>query len=324
MRFLDFLDEINEAKFRKPIGMYHGTSDAFLQSILKNGIVPDPTAKVWQDDPAASASSASRESLSGSYWTSNMMTASSSAWSAAKKFGGNQLMVLADIAEQSAFADEDSINGSLDWAFADAANTYGLSGSAVINIASMYYNDWKGARDKITKAYVESLHDKLLGGDKHPIDDKLLSRALESYMMRMLAHAKKNGEFTYRSEELKSLPEIPSVEEAEQDWLRVRGALTKQYRATAYKEEGGFSHTLRMTEPVTYRGSNKITGLLGDPPRKSEPGKPDPDWYSRPKILYYGKVSQDYINQYNERIGEFPGVVDQHGNTIIPSGRSES
>ena len=191
----------------------------------------------------------------------------------------------------------------VNWAYADAAATYNLSGSAILHFASIYFSDWKGAHAKLTKAFIESLHEKLRAGDKHPMDAKLLSQALDSYLMRLLAHAEKDGEMKYSSVE--GLPEnIPSVGEAEQDWLRVRDALTRQYTATAYKDkEGGFSHTLRMPEPVTYRGSNKITGIIGDPPRESKPGMPDKGWYDRPKILYYGSATEDYLEQYHQRIG---------------------
>jgi len=79
---------LSEAKFRKPIVMFHGTSDKFLQSILKNGILPEPPQKTWDEDKNISSISASRESLKGSYWTSNLLTATSSAWNTVKKFGG--------------------------------------------------------------------------------------------------------------------------------------------------------------------------------------------------------------------------------------------
>lgn len=76
---LDELNSISEAKFAKPRIVYHGTRGDLGRSILKQGMDPNPKSRVWADDPDANQTRASRASLSGSYWTSNLMTAMSSA-----------------------------------------------------------------------------------------------------------------------------------------------------------------------------------------------------------------------------------------------------
>ena len=319
MRFIHFLDVINEAKFRKPIEMYHGTSDAFLRSILKQGILPVPPGKVWDEDPDSSAYMASRASLEGSYWTSNLMTASSAAWNTAKKFPGNKLFVIANIAEQSAFADEDSINSWIDYAFADAARLFNMNGQAVKHMASIYFNDWEGAKSKILHQFMDSLHGYLKASPDHPMDPRFLKEVFEAYLMRGLAHAKKDEDLRYF--DTTGIPDIPSVREAEKRWLEVREALTRHYTKSAYKTEGSTFHTLRMTEPVNFKGANKIIGIIGEPPRTAKPGQPDVDWYSTPLILYYGKATDDFLEQYRQRVGAFPGLVDPKGKMVIPSER---
>ena len=63
MRLVEFLHQIDEAKFIKPVVMYHGTSSAHLRSILKQGIIPDPEEMVWATDPDLIPHSVSRASL---------------------------------------------------------------------------------------------------------------------------------------------------------------------------------------------------------------------------------------------------------------------
>ena len=114
MRLVEFLNQIDEKKrSRPPREMYHGTSSAFLRTILKQGIVPDPKEKKWAEDPHVSSASVSRVSLPGSYWTSNLMTAQSSSTNTTGKFPGNPIIIIAMISEGSAFADEDSITSAI-------------------------------------------------------------------------------------------------------------------------------------------------------------------------------------------------------------------
>jgi hypothetical protein len=120
MRLRNIIEEIiSEARYRKPIIMYHGTSDKNLRSIMKQGVLANPTQRIWDTDPDTNMYNVSRVSLPGSYWASNLMLGISSSGIAVTKIGGNGLLVIALINEQSAFADEDSINSKISWAYQD-------------------------------------------------------------------------------------------------------------------------------------------------------------------------------------------------------------
>ena len=347
MRLIEFLDRLDEK--RPPQEMYHGTSTEFLREILKKGIVPDPKQKRWDVDPDASAMNLSRASLGGSYWTTNLMTARSSAWSTKTKFGGNQLTIIALIAEGSAFADEDSINFDLMrapaatyaelfgqgitqeaaplllagtyWATQDAWTDImsRIPGSRLREMGISYEDVERGVnlQDMIVETFSRILHEHLAADpQRQPVNKNLMKAILESMLLRALAYEAKSYEKSYsRSPHLGNFesmqekgvaPELPSLEEAEQQMLQLRDQLTRIYTKTAYKDSGGFSHTLRTTEPVTYRGSNRIIGIIEEL-----------DDYNAPLILHYGKITQSFLEMYRERVGAFPGAVNAQGQMVM-------
>src|SRR5208282_6846721 len=106
---------------------FHGTSLKNLQSIMSQGLIPEGTEKVWAKDPDASITAPSRQSYGGTYVTQNLMTATSSAWTASrtlamrpgapntedKKARGGVLVVIMELQPNTMYLDEDSITGVL-------------------------------------------------------------------------------------------------------------------------------------------------------------------------------------------------------------------
>jgi hypothetical protein len=322
MRFITFLDKLDEAKFKQPTIMYHGTSDSFLKSILSNGIVPTPKDKVWDTDPDAGTHTPSRVSLPGSYWTSSLLTASGSAGRARKKFGGNNVLVIAMLARQSAFADD-----SFNWGYAKALRNLGLSAelspAMILSYIARDIDDKANTAEKLPEQFALEVHELLKSSDKQPIDAPLLKKAFWGYFKRLLAHAKKEGSFDtlYDLEPgFKNMVDnIPDVDAAESYWLSVRDVLTRRYTKTA-RGDDDINMTLRMTDPVGYSGGNKIVGLIGDNPNPTKEAS-----YDEPKVLYYGDTLDSgirmMITNYRNVIGPFPGMIDQHGNEVYPSDR---
>jgi hypothetical protein len=127
MQAMDVQNELNEERLGKLIEsvqaalterhhtpvqlVWHGTSSKFLKSILHTGLNPFPKQKVWAEDPAAEQdlSMHSRKSVGGTYLARNFGTASGAAQQAISKFGGEAIVILAQIQPRSAFADEDDI-----------------------------------------------------------------------------------------------------------------------------------------------------------------------------------------------------------------------
>lgn len=304
-------------EFRQPRLMYHGTSSVFLRTILKQGIVPDPRQKRWATDDQENAHSFNRSSLPGSYWTSNLMTARSSASNTIQKFGGEEIIVIAQIAEQSAYADEDNINGPLLWAMGDTVHAFnpGIVRDLWLILADDLFGPDPAKRNAVQEVFIDKLHQNLKGDEKHAPNRQLANELLDTLVLRNMAFEKKRGLGDGMRHWVTHMPPIPSIPDIEQKLLHLRDRLTRSYRSTARYNQGDFNHTLRTTHPVTYRGANRILWLLERPWRS----------FDQPLTLLYGSpdLPADFLNQYRERIGSFPGLVDRDGHLLRPPARKE-
>lgn len=285
-----------ERKRAATLIMYHGTSTKFLRSILKQGLIPNPKMRVWKDDEAAmrQAGQESRKALDGIYFASNFMTAVSAGGNAYRKFGGTYLFVAAQLQPRHAYADEDTIKIKLEKAI---VGVLGYSD----NYSRHWFervgnNDWnvKGQEvaNRLSSLLTMSALPFGLGskGAKVPPDPKGCTLALRGMIEKAAAveasidpdfikgHAFrtgwKNAGFNASEEERQAVvdkltKELPSAKEAEQRWLKGLDLLTRRYKGLAMlssDDDGGipgwFTHTVRMPEPVTYKGRNKILAVF--------------------------------------------------------------
>ncbi len=320
------MDCMLEAQFRQPRLMYHGTSSTFLRTILKQGVIPDPTKKRWDDDDQESQHSFSRTSLPGSYWASNMMTASSAASNTTRKFGGQSIIVIAEIAEQSAYADEDNINAPLQWAVSDTVQALhpGIRSDFWPALGTELFDGDAAKRNQAQSVFIDKLHQHLKGHPKHVPDRTFFDKLLDALVMRSMAFEKKQG---MRLEHwMTKVPDLPTIREIEQQLLALRDQLTRSYRVTAFYSEDKFNHTLRMPTVVGFRGGNRIRWIITEQPwhwDKQDSG--DSTLMIDPMILSYGQppLPEDFLNQYTQRVGKFPGLIDSHGQLLVPSEREE-
>jgi hypothetical protein len=295
--------EIIVEEGRQPVMMFHGTSSALLRSILSNGIMPNPPGKTWAADPHASVYSPSRASLEGSYWTTNLMTSLSSAWNTCKKFGGDRMIVCALIQEQSAFADEDSINTKISFAFNDtmAAIQPGVRPDAIaIHLYSFIHKP-----DMLTRAielFKQNLHKVLAGGAKMPIDPRMSQKLFNDYFMRKAAHEIHNDKYylTRFFQSGEELPHIPTVDEAENAFHEDLEWVTRRYRATAFSSNETFNHTLRITQSVGFRGANRITCIIAEQMDQNR---------NRSLRLLYGQPPAELIQAWQQSVGEWKAPV---------------
>jgi len=313
--------EIKEAQFRKPIIMYHGTTTHALRSIMTHGVVPNPPAKYWdRDKDPGSEAFPSRASIGGSYWSTNMMTAWSSSTSAMRKFNSYPMIVCAMIREQAGLADEDSQTNVIPRAFAEMIHKVhpGLARDAY-GVAAMYYYDDPQYREQMLEVFAKSLHDLLEGTG--PLNRKLTDMVFEAFLMRIISHAMEKSArgslygIAYHLRKIKNQPEIPPTNVAEDNYARAIDLLTRRYKASAYKPEGGAgAHTLRTEYVIGFRGAQKIICILQLWDEESKAGP-----FDRPLILHYGKVPDDFMDQYYERISSshFPGVMTPKGEWVI-------
>lgn len=314
-----------KAKYRQPVLMYHGTTSLYLRSILTQGVVPDPKQKTWGQDPAASFAQINRSSLFGSYWTSNFMTAESSAFTSARKFGGHVLIVMAMLAEGSAFADEDSLN--LRWPWAALMRDIGVVEDAISIPAYAYYarnhsddpeirayqnKKLDRQREKMIHDFAAHLHTGAKASEQQPLDIGLAQAAFEAYLVRQLAFSGQDYYSPLRDVDEEDRPTLPSPAQADANLQQIQDKLTRRYRASAYKNQGNYMHTLRMPTPIGYAGGNKIICIVEEGTRKSTEA-------TRPVKLWYGQVPGDYLAQYRERVGPFPGLIEgKTGEALLP------
>ena len=295
MEFQRLYNLLNEKKYRQPITVYHGSATVNLREILKKGIEPNPKNKVWDSDDSASASQVSRASLDGSYWTSNLMTAYSSAGRANRKIAneyGAGIIVIGKIAENSAVADEDNTELDLDWAISATlvkqykANNYGY-----------HYLLADAMKDSVPDFFYEDAHERL-GNSKGELPKDLLTNVLLSNLLRRASYddsvADKLAQYDLKID--------ISPEDAEASYKKWQDKLTRRYTKSAYKDDGAFSHTLRMRLPVNFKGSNRITGIV-------EFRKDDDD--DRELVIHYGEIPEDFKSQWRERMGDWPNVIDK-------------
>jgi hypothetical protein len=312
----DTREHVMEASMAKPIIVYHGTSGRLARDILKQGMLANPKQRTWAEDPHVSVNMASRVSLPGSYWTTNFATARSAVSKAneANRKSPEEdwrdipgLIVIAQIIPQSAVADEDSLNGPLGWAWTQMMKeVLGVNSDAVQSLAAaLWYphGSVRGLPEKLLAKFTEVFHAAAKTNDRQPVPADLIKRTFHAETNRLLAHteAQRGTGFYDVFRDLREfMPAIPSVPEAEHELLACKDALTRYYRKST--KEVGFSHTLRIDRDVGFSGPNRIIGLVQ---------------YSimdrTPLVLLYGMIPEDFIRQYTERVGAWPGVIRPDG-----------
>jgi hypothetical protein len=293
------IKDLFEAKFRKPITMYHGTSTAFLRSILKHGMITNPKQKTWQDDPHSSLNVQSRASLSGTYYAVNFMTAYSSSGNTVRKYSGNRLIIIAKIQSQSAKADEDSVSGYLNSSY---NNALGGNYSDNYRIVSEIYYDYPEQYEKVKNKFIDILHNNLTKNTKKPAPKKLLSDTFDIITLRISAYGNKEDKWLFSR--INNKPSsVLSTSEAEQSLLDAKDKLTRYYRETAVDDDS-FMHTLRITDPVGFSGANRITHIIELPYR---PKTDDPE--EKKATLHYGSINtipEKFFKDYQNSFGPFP------------------
>lgn len=302
------IELIHESKFRPTTLMYHGTSSVFLRSILKHGMQPNPKQRVWTPNDTASIATPTMASLSGSYWTSDLSLAQSSSNTAVKRVGGEPILIMAQIQTQQAKADEDVVTPDIDHAV-NTTITRMMRVNAkdydrIINLYWYKLDDWQ--MNTLYTQFAHEFHKTLTRNPQQPPDKKLAQQVLDSYMRRILAHriekmdpeSKKLFLDNIKNRSRITADTIPTISQAEQDYLEVRDRVTQRYRdSTTYNKSE--THVLRMTDPVGYSGASHIVNIVGL--SKSD----------KPLIVYYGSsnLPNKFINDYPKVLGPIPQII---------------
>lgn len=309
-----------DAIARKPQQLYyHGTTDKFLRSILKHGLVPRELGdRVWKDDDNVSFHQVDRTSYGGTYFASRLGTATSSAGHAVRKLGGNELIVCALLQPASAQPDEDSYTYVIDHALAAAFSKVWrviVVDSSVVSVylsiltrdpqLDSFLSDYQRNSKSDVEQSLASMEEAFCAHlreewhPSHPKFDAIASEVFRAAIVRKAAHVSWST-FSYQltryfSDSAFDHIELPDKAEAERQYRAAVEALMRVTRESTRPDPRAFNHTIRMTEPVGFSGRNRIVAVISIPYNTKE--RPVP------VTVVWGQAPPDFEQQYNQTWG---------------------
>lgn len=290
--------------------MFHGTSDKFLQSIMKQGIVAEPRKKTWDRDKDKDINwnRPSLASVGGSYWTSNFMTALGAARNAKERFGGGRIIVIAQLSLNTSFADEDSIVGTLQGSMQNAFRDFGINVSSTLYFRGYWDALEDSEKNELINDASQRIHKYFIQSNPHiPFDSNLLKKHFFAWLNRVTALTAQNttDKWEYirgfergfrgeRSELPTELPSFMSTSQAEREYSEILDKMTRKYKESA-RDPDYFNQTLRMTTDIGFSGKNKIICIIKIRHNNI--------------LLIYGKIPPEFVSAYEKGWGEFPEVT---------------
>ena len=322
--------------------MYHGTSSEFLRSILKHGLTPDSKGRWTSEevDLQASQQRSSVKSYGGIYFTTNFMVAYSSATNLIQKKeahkGANPVIICAHIQPQASLPDEDHYHVPVRRFINESLFPNVLLGERA-NIdndpQAQYKRDFNRAIQEFVYTYVgkkgeraEALEKRIDKGELHSLAREVILAEIErqyahiskkiykSYdtsehrLRKMLSILEpKKTWFGAEGETVESLPkevEPKTVKQAEEDYRSALDAFIRKTKniTKAELEENKNRTNLRIMEPVTFSGRNRIVAVI-------EIDRYHTDDKDDRIVIHYGTMPEKFKENYMEGIGELPPIV---------------
>lgn len=281
--------------------MFHGTAsgpnNSRLRSILKHGLIPT-APKAWADDPdARQAGRRSRASYGGTYFTANPRIALSSVYKARGDDKSQYpVIITATIQPRAALPDEDDYTFGVDHAYHYAVKTVDHPHTDGYYYLCLFLDGFNnGDLEEARKRFADNIAGMLkergvslelprLRRFTDPLFDAEVVRRVSNqpddwYGFKKHVQGRALDYFKFYKKtplELDQLPaEIqkqPTYEEGETQFRAALDALTKATRRLAIGLETHsqdaperFGHVLRVMEPVTFRGRNRITSIVSLP-----------------------------------------------------------
>lgn len=322
--------------------MFHGTSSgpngSRLRSILKHGLIPT-APKAWAEDPnAKQALQRSRVSYGGTYFAANPRVAFSSVLQAMGRGHASEkkqypVIVTALIQPRAALPDEDDYTFKIDFAYhyatkvADHPPTDGYYYLALF-LKGYPQKDIEEARTRFAESVAKMLESYGVKTDTprlrrftDPLFDAEVIRRVSTqkddwYGFKGNVRGRALDYYKYdlntpvvESELPVELQKPPAYEEGEAKFRAALDALIRATRRLAIGLETHakdaperYRHVLRVMEPVTFRGRNKITSVVSLP-----------NYYSRDigdtvnVVVHYGDPTP--VVKYLESEGYMVSVV---------------
>jgi len=262
----------------KPGKFWHGTTSKLLRSIQVNGLDPSKIKfGIWQTDEREPTSYFQQSFISfgGIYYARSFLTSLNYADNAAEKFGGNPLMILVQLQEMSSEADEDTLplwQVFLKYNGIKQTENNKLRGVQMYELIQAVNPRNQEDRDFLQFSINAYRYDLLEKVDitkeqiqQKPYYNKLMELIGKYYIAacwRVIAHSR---ELLDKEPTAQGL-EVPSIAEAEANYrqaadqvLRLLGDEIR--RSLLDSDRTAPERTLRMLQPVGFRGRNKIIGI---------------------------------------------------------------
>lgn len=322
---------------------YHGTTTKHLNSIMKNGLIPDPKEKGYGSGYSGNTSRPELVSYGGVYLTNNLGKASLAATSVASQQGRkyNPVIVVMEVQPRTLIADEDDIttrvsqvnptdliNSAQVASWILMAVKYSLKSPNLSDQSKQEMIQWvKKAKQTyiersmsklgymITRSETQKLHREL--------ENKLIS-ALENMWMPAVERAtayfeKEHGQY-WRQSWLKNLrqytgnediqrenmPLPPSAKESEAVFRQHVDGLTRLIKKHLQQKDRWLS--ARSMQPIGFKGSNRIVAIveevLGDDKKSA-------------MRVRYGKPPKSFLDAWRENIGDIQYIEDQKPRIIF-------
>ena len=253
------ISEITEAKFAKPVIMYHGTNSGNLKSILSNGLTADRAGSGWASDFPASRHTRDLTAIGGVYLTKSLDIAYEAADESVNtsKERGQPMIVAVQYQTRHGYLDEDSIDDAISGTMRDLQNSYPSLVDAYVE---------NELDDSPVSVFMSKLRKFMPGNSKHPELKKVVQRLIQGEIERRLSYeftsiekivVAIDGDDLDADEVHARLNQESKI--AEQNFRKVLERATVVLKNQVH--QGSKQDNLRSPDSINFRGANKIIGI---------------------------------------------------------------
>lgn len=270
---------------------YHGTSTTLAKHILSEGFVPDPKKKIWDGETGV------QESYTGSYFSARVSTANRYADGAVRKFGGYPVVFEVQLETRTGLFDEDEIapvggtilmqaheESDINWISQESAGRL-LDTGRLNGFTDEVFRRWVGTGEEDYRAQpFAQLYRSRFGNA--PINPQYFTAIMKAFHAAVRAF-------------LEDVRETGSTDGGGKRYRAANTKLMKTINLSKYgpHPEGSWTQNIRIIEPVTFRGANKILAAVSR--------HMDVDYKANVKVntywVLYGKPSKALVTDDDKR-----------------------
>jgi len=237
--------------------MYHGTTSQNLRAILKKGLVYDKNKRVWGEDKSENL-----ESYPGIYFSSALRKADTAAGDATRKYGGERLIVVAQIETQTpqVVIDEDGLQVSLKRTIPFHHELVVLE--QALNPDQVNWDkSWEEFK-KIIKEDIDELPERIDVLKEEFID--LIEIYLKYSVFNLLDKgALSRDAISSEKNKVQKFENKYDFKEVREEYREKFDKFIRKINFIANKiHEGPLGKSIRITESVNFKGANKIVVIV--------------------------------------------------------------